>query len=181
MINIGLAHLRRPEWILHIDADIALPGRFRHMLERAKLDRANIYGADRVNIYGWDRWQEIRAARRAHYSDRYFVSPPEGHPIGARIIHHEHGFCPIGYFQLWHASAGKRYPVGQGTAEHTDVLFAIQWSRQQRILLPEIFVYHLDSLAGPSPMGCNWGGRKTPIFGPAHHHQPGAPYTQKGC
>lgn len=167
-INLGLGHTSGKGWLLHLDADVVLPHRFRDLLYRAKLQPSKLYGADRVNVFGYARWLALKAELDSgpHYADRYFVSTPDGHALGARIIHHEHGYLPIGYFQLWHAGLGKRYPIHQGSAEHTDALFAAQWSRWDRILLPEVLTYHLDSLPGPSPMGANWHGRKTPIFGP---------------
>lgn len=164
-INVGLGHMRGLDWMLHMDADILLPHGFRNMMKRAHLDTANIYGADRVNVYGYEHWMDNKHKTVPHYSHKYFVQPPGEFPMGARIIHHEHGFTPIGYFQLFHKSSGKRYPIHQGNAEHTDVLFAIQWPREHRMLLPEIIVYHLESPNGPTPMGVNWEGRKTPIFG----------------
>jgi hypothetical protein len=165
-INIGLGHLRGLDWILHLDADVVLPHRFRDLLVRAQLQREKLYGADRVNIFGWNAWQKFKQSGMLvpYHKDRYFVHPPDD--LGARIVHDEHGYCPIGYFQLWHTSQHKKYPIHTGTAEHSDVLFAIQWSRANRVLLPEVVVYHLDSMFGPSPMGQNWGGRKSPIFGP---------------
>lgn len=165
-INIGLGHLKGEDWILHLDADIVLPHRFRHLLWRAQLDRKNLYGADRVNVYGYDYWMAHKAKTIPHHTHRYFVEPPREFPLGARIVHQDHGYAPIGFFQLWHATAGKKYPIVQGNAENTDVLFAIQWPRANRVLLPEVFVYHLDSEKGPKPMGANWNGRTTPHFGP---------------
>ena len=169
-INLGLGHLRGMDWILHLDADIVLPHRFRDMLHRTKLDKNNIYGADRMNVYGHDHWVENKHKLIPHYSNGYFVEPKKEFPMGARIIHHELGYTPIGYFQLWHKSLGRRYPINQGNAEHTDVLFAVQWPRANRILLPEVVVCHLESEAGPQEMGKNWDGRTTRRFGPHRHH-----------
>ncbi len=163
-INLGLGHLRGLDWILHIDADIVLPHNFRNLLFRAKLRPENLYGADRLNVYGCEHWEAHRHKTIPHYSHGYFVEPPKEFPMGARIIHHEHGYTPIGFFQLWHKSQMKKYPINQGNAEHTDVLFACQWPRHQRVLLPEVICYHLESTDGPAPMGANWGGRKTPPF-----------------
>lgn len=181
-INVGLAHLKGLGHILHLDADILLPHRFRYMLQRHQLDNTAIYGADRVNILGYDRYLAFKQLQMPSYSDRYFVEPPPGFPLGTRFVHHEHGYCPIGYFQLWHKDLGNKYPTNQGTAEHTDVLFAIQWHRKQRILLPELFVYHLDSEPALKPMGANWQGRRTPPFGPkmrsGMHPNPPLPYTK---
>lgn len=172
-INLGLGHLRGLGWILHLDADIVLPHRFRDLLYRARLEKDHLYGADRVNVYGYDRWEQLKSAR-GHYASRYFIDAPKEHPLGARIVHFEHGYTPIGYFQLWHRSANRRYPIHQGNAEHTDVLFSAQWPRAKRVLLPEVIVYHLESGHGPVEMGKNWNGRKTPPFGKycskCHHH-----------
>jgi glycosyltransferase involved in cell wall biosynthesis len=169
-INLGLAHLEGSDWLLHLDADVYLPHRFRDLLARAQLNQKNLYGADRINVYGADKWDELKEKISPHYSDKYFVEPTAGHPVGARIIHAEHGYSVIGYFQLWHKSMGKKYPIHQGTAEHTDVLFSCQWTREQRVLLPEVLVYHLESSTEPQKMGQNWNGRTTPEFRHRHHH-----------
>ena len=89
------------------------------------------------------------------------LTPPP-FPIGSRLVLREQGgYVPIGFFQLWH---GRRYPVRQGNAEHTDVLHALQWPRDKRRLLEEVFAVHLESER--SKMGANWSGRKTVPFGP---------------
>lgn len=189
-VNLGLGHMRGLEWMIHLDADIVLPHRFRDMLHRARLEKDCVYGADRVNVYGFDHWEAHKDKLIPHYSSNYFVQPPKEFPLGARIIHYELGYTPIGYFQLWHKDMRVRYPVHQGNAEHTDVLFAAQWPRAKRVLLPEVIVCHLDSMPGPSVMGANWGGRTTARFGPEehrrhkhhhhghhhHHHHPPKPY-----
>lgn len=162
-INLGISHLRGTGWILHLDADIVLPHHFRDMLHRARLEEKNLYGADRVNVIGYKHWQKFKHKRLPHHSQGYFVEPIAEFPVGARIVHHEHGYTPIGYFQLWHSSLHKRYPIHQGTAEHTDVLFAAQWARRDRVLLPEVIVCHLES--EPAAMGTNWNGRRTKRFG----------------
>lgn len=163
-INLGLAHLRHLDWVLHLDADIVVPDRFRTMLNRAHLERDCIYGADRVNVVGRELWQKVKGSgafsRQFHH--RYLVQPHSECPLGARLLHNEFGWCPIGFFQLWHSSANKRYPVNQGSAEHTDVLFSLQWPVPQRRLLPTAFVYHLESER--AQMGANWSGRTTKAF-----------------
>ena len=75
-------------------------------------------------------------------------------------------------FQLWHGDSSnwsgapaKRYPLIHGTAARTDVAHALHWDRQQRIHIPELLVWHLES--EPASMGANWKGRKTARFGPA--------------
>lgn len=168
-INLGLGHLLQQDWVLHLDADILLPHDFRKLLQHARLHKENLYGADRLNVSGYDHWHKHKHRRIPSHAHRYFIEPPKEFPIGARIVHFEHGYVPIGYFQLWHGT--RRYPINQGNAEHTDVLFACQWPRYQRILLPEVVVYHL--MTGSGHMGENWDGRQSPPFcpyKPKHEH-----------
>ena len=163
-IGLGLSHLRHDGWLLHLDADTLLPHGFRAMLEHARLDPKCIYGADRLNVVGFDRYTAMKDKLLSpQFQYRYLVTPPPGLTLGARLLHKEYGYCPIGYFQLWHSSARRTYPIHQGSAEHTDVLFAVQWPREKRVLLPELFVFHLESES--AKMGANWSGRTTPFFG----------------
>jgi len=169
MINLGLAHLRNRGWLLHLDADIVLPDRLRFVLNKSRLDEDCLYGADRVNVVGKDHWEELKqsAAYDRQYHHRYLVSPAAGPSTGARLgsrlLHNEYGYCPIGYFQLWHSRhRDRRYHFCQGSAEHSDVLFALQWPAAKRILLPGALVYHLES--EPARIGANWNGRMTRPF-----------------
>jgi hypothetical protein len=167
-INIGLAHLMPGGWRLHLDADIVLPPHFRHMIRRHPLQKHCIYGADRVNVHGYEAWRRVRSKMHGQYNHHFMVTPHDrgdhGTSIGSRFLHSEWGYCPIGYFQLWHSDVGVRYPVNQGSAEHTDVTFAIQWQREERHIIPELFVYHL--MMDGQRDGENWQGRKTPPFEP---------------
>lgn len=164
-INLGLSHLRYKEWYVQMDADVLLPHRFRQMIDHAKLDQSCVYGADRVNVLGFEAFQEREAEIYGpQHTYKYLVNPPHSLSIGSRLIHNEYGYCPIGYFQLFHSSSGRKYPIHQGSAEHGDVLFSVQWERSKRILLPELFVYHLESER--ARMGINWDGRKTAPFKP---------------
>jgi hypothetical protein len=167
MINLGLAHLRHRGWLLHVDADIVLPDRLRFMLNKSRLDDDCIYGADRVNVVDRENWEAIKRSRSyaRQYHHRYLVTPVESSysRLGARLVHNEYGYCPIGCFQLWHSRhAQRRYHFSQGSAEHSDVLFALQWPAAKRILLPGMFVYHLES--EPAQIGANWQGRVTRKF-----------------
>ena len=82
----------------------------------------------------------------------------------ARFVDSLHGYCPIGFFQLWHASQQRAYPYSLGTASHDDVLFAALWPQARRRLLPTAFVYHLN--ARPPSYGENWDGhRRQPRLG----------------
>lgn len=162
-INLGLSHLRHDDWLLHIDADIMLSHRFRKALYYAKLDKECIYGADRLNAVSYECWDGNKHKTVPGHQYRYLVPAPKEFPVGARLIHKEYGYCPIGFFQLWHSSKKRKYPINQGSAEHTDVLFSVQWERQNRILLPELFVIHLESEM--TKMGANWRKRVTKPFG----------------
>jgi hypothetical protein len=161
LINLGLAHLRHRGWIVHLDADIALPDRVRFMLGKSRLDTDSIYGADRLEVIGRRQWQRLQSQPnfRRQYRYKYLVGGA-AIPLGARLVHNEYGYCPIGYFQLWHSRHGsRRYHDSQGSAEHSDVLFALQWPARKRLLLPGMFVYHLQSER--AAMGANWRGRTT--------------------
>lgn len=174
-INLGLSYLRKKDWLLHLDADILLCSDFRRMLTGAKLDTKNIYGSDRVNIYGYDSWMKLKPLLGNHYNSRWFTDPGFCHMkaetegidmrMGARVIHEEHGYVPIGFFQLWHVAAGKRYNYKNGSAAGSDVLFPTQWPRQNRVLIPDIHVFHLDS-EKTHGIGTNWKGRKSAQFAP---------------
>ncbi len=166
LINLGLSHLKHSDWLLHIDADIILPHRFREMLRHAQLNSDNIYGADRMNCVSFENWEKHKDRIKPQYKYRYLVNPVAEFPLGARLIHSEYGYLPIGFFQLWHSKMKRKYPVINGSAEHGDVLFATQWERSNRILLPEFFVMHLES---ENVFGMNWNGRKSKHFGHKHH------------
>ena len=163
-INLGLSNLRHDGWILHMDADIMLPHRFRHALKMAKLDKRFLYGADRLNSLSYENWERYKGKTIPQHQWRFMVTPQSEFPLGSRLLHLEYGYCPIGYFQLWHSAVRRQYPIVCGSSEHSDVLFAVQWPREQRILLPELFCYHLESEG--VAMGANWHGRKTKPFGP---------------
>jgi glycosyltransferase involved in cell wall biosynthesis len=161
-INYGLSHLRHDDWVVHIDADIVCPMRFRQMLHYAKLQKDTIYGVDRLNTRSYDNWIQNKWRTVPQHQYRFMITPTEQFPLGSRLLHAELGWLPIGYFQLWHSSTRRTYPVTAGAAEHSDVVFASQWSKRR--LIPELFVYHLES--EQVPMGANWQGRKTKVFGP---------------
>lgn len=178
LINLGLSHLRHEGWLLHLDADIVLPHNFKAMLKHARLDEKCVYGADRLNVKSYEHWMTNKHKTIPQHQWRYLVVPPKEFPLGSRLLHQEYGWCPIGYTQLWHASTRRKYPIVSGSAEHSDVLFAVQWARKNRILLPEFFVYHLES--EQAAMGANWHGRKTKHFGPHDCEKPLPNYDGKG-
>lgn len=170
-IRLGMSHLCHDGWLIHMDADTLLPDRFRNALQQSHLQKDCIYGADRLNVKNYESWKEHKNKRRPQWQHGCLLMPTEQFPLGVRLVHGIYGYCPIGYFQMWHASNQMQYPINQGSAEHTDVLFAVQWPREKRVLLPEVFVYHLES--EQSQMGANWKGRKTKPF------KSEKPYTTK--
>ena len=138
------------------------------MLHKSRLDQKDLYGADRLNCLSYDNWTKHKSKIVPQFQYRYLVNPVSEFPLASRLVHNEYGYCPIGYFQLWHSSAKRIYPVVNGSAEHSDVMFAVQWPIQNRVLLPGLFVYHLESEHGH--MGKDWNGRRSRPFGPEHHH-----------
>jgi glycosyltransferase involved in cell wall biosynthesis len=166
-INLGLCHCRHDDWLIHLDADIVLPHRFRYLLNAAKPEQDSIYGADRLYVQDFAQWQSFDKTR-PQWQDSCHVIPHPNFKMGSRILHGDYGYCPIGYFQLWHASQYRQYGGSAGSSEHSDVLFSLQWPRVKRVLLPQMFVHHLAS--EDAPMGANWEGRKTKAFCPCHSH-----------
>ena len=167
MIDYGLGYLSRSDWVVHLDADMVLPPTARDRLGEAKLDPDCVYGIDRVNCVGYAAWQKFASnldATHPWHQHCVLATPP--FPLASRIVLREHGgYVPIGFFQLWNAARRPyRYPLAQGDAEHTDVLFSLQWPLANRRLFPGIVGIHLES--EPTRMGANWQGRTTRPFGP---------------
>jgi hypothetical protein len=177
-IERGLGMLAHDDFVLHLDADIALPLDFRESLLDADLDTECIYGADRhVLKHGvdWMAWKRRGSTRAFHCFQRAFIEP-----VSARWVDIRYGYVPIGYFQLWHQSADirkgirtRRYPEWHSNAARADVKFALQWDRRRRQLLPEVIVGHLED---GGPMGANWNGRTTPQFESEQHPEPHPPH-----
>ena len=170
-IDYGLAYLRRDDWIVHVDADIWLPPMTRQWIDWAAPDPDCIYGIDRCNCTSWDAWRAFidRPMQQHHQHAHGCLTLPPPFPMGARISLRQYGgYVPIGFFQMWSGAKHpeRRYPLHQGSAEHSDVLHAIQWPASKRRILPEIIALHLESEA--SKMGANWKGRATPRFGPGN-------------
>ncbi len=173
MVERGLQHGHADGYMLHLDADIALPSNFRESLEVAHLQPHKIYGVDRFNVCGWDAWQKLQASNWFHMCNGNYphaVTVPHGCKLGARWVTGD-GWVPVGYFQLWsrlhggeerYGSRCKPYPIHHGTACRSDVQHALQWDRKDRELIPEILVAHLES--EQCTMGTNWKSRKTKRF-----------------
>lgn len=166
-IDLGLSHLSRQGWVLHLDADIYLPPKTRFILGNLQLNEQHLYGCDRLMVTSHAAWLEFLARPRPIQEGWVFVHL-DAFPIGVRIAEYANadaGYTPIGYFQLWHprGSGVQGYPTTHGYVDRTDVLHAKRWPRNRRELLPEIVAIHLDSEA--AQMGTNWQGRRTRQFG----------------
>ncbi len=159
-INAGFKALKKSDWILHLDADILLPPNTKRLLEYDDLDKDSIYSVDRIDVIGRDSYIDMIQSLPKQYSDFVFVE--ELNPISTRMFHNTMGYCPIGYFQLFHSSKFQEYSEKHSTAARSDVLFLNNWDKKHRRLFPGLFAYHLMSEL--SPMGTNWDGRKSKQF-----------------
>lgn len=158
-INAGFGRFMYHGWRMHLDADIALPDNFRRILfNMSHLEKSCIYGADRVDVVGREDLQKTNSQQHQH---SMLLVPPTDRAIGARYIDHLRGYCPLGFFQLWHADSQHAYPYSLGTAEHDDIMFSACWPESQRRHLPGVICHHLCSKT--PRWGENWGGeRKQP-------------------
>jgi hypothetical protein len=126
-INAGFSYFQYHGWRTHLDADILLPDNFRRILfNHSKLDTNTLYGADRIDLIGEDELSDHVSRRHGapQHQHRMLLTSHLDRRPGARFIHHLHGYLPLGYFQLWHASCQKPYPYSLGTAAHDDTMFA---------------------------------------------------------
>ena len=160
-INAGVEAADKRGWLVQLDSDILLPQQFRHAVDASGLDSDYIYGLDRVMCKSFEEWQKFYRNPEAQKQGDAFVHP-RAFPMGHRLCIPE--WVPIGYFQMWHAKKRFAYPMEHKDAARGDVQFALNWPRNKRALLPEIYAYHLES--ENALMGSNWGGRTTVPFGP---------------
>jgi hypothetical protein len=165
-INAGLRQLSMNGWVLHLDADCALPPRARVLLDRGNPDRHFIFGADRMRVPSYEAWRTHQAMPTIQH-DGYHVRFDEFKIMPRFNAWHLNGYAPPGYFQLWHpiVSGVRTYPDEHYNGDKTDILHAAQWPPDRRALWPTFAVYHLE--AEWAELGTNWGGRKTMRFGPA--------------
>lgn len=164
-INSGFNRFQYYGWRLHLDADIIVPDNFRRILfNHTHLDTKMIYGADRINVVGKETLQKHHNIHRHTPQSKYSCLIESGHkqPIGARYVDPLIGYCPLGFFQLWHASNHKQYPYSLGDASHDDIMFSQQWSQQHRVHLPTVICHQL--CAEKPKWGENWEGRKHKRF-----------------
>ena len=139
-INDGLRRLSRKDWIVHLDADIVLPGEFRTALEArsAELDPQSLYTMPRAGCPTWADWERFLATGEA-----------------APMLFQD----GLGYFQMVNARADRKlfYPESYGHPELTDLLFSRRFLANRRHVL-EMRCIHLG------PHEVNWRGRVSPPF-----------------
>lgn len=146
-LNVGLRRIGGADWILVLDADIALPSDFRAGLSRSELDAETLYGARRLCCTEREDWDRVREGRIS-WSDLPSLPTPYRHDV----------FLPLGFFQLFHASCRvfrrrPYYPVEFRNARKVDTMFAKRWRRRSLLSLD---VVHLG------PVAENHFGRVTP-------------------
>jgi len=163
-INDGLVFVDNDAWVLFIDSDIILHPLTKRVLENVDLDKKFIYGIDRVNCVGRELWEDHKFKRNLLINNWLLTNA--GFPLGARLVHYYGyengdgkfaGWNPLGFFQLAHRSAFDKYPQNSVGADHCDLVFARQWPRKYRMLIPELLAIHLESKF--TIKGNNWLGR----------------------
>lgn len=173
-INLGLKHLDRDGWLVHMDGDIVLPPRARFLFEISKPHEDTLYGINRVMCPSYEAWLEFMAKPKLSHGNDIYIHQnqfPVGTAIGKLSKHSNDpsdlGWLPLGYFQMWNESNGNRrvYPENSQNAASSDMDFAYQWDRAHRALIPEVLGIHLQT-DDASKMGINWSGRATKRFGP---------------
>lgn len=166
-INEGLLFHSKRDWMVHVDADMVLPANFRQIVQNMELYKNDIYGCDRLMCPTFDDWIEHVKKPKLIY-DNWIYIHLNAFPIASRVADYNgSGYAPIGYFQMWHPMTSKitLYPEEHGAADRTDMMFAKQWKRKNRQMIPELIAIHLDSEnATVESMGKNWYGRQTKPF-----------------
>lgn len=161
-INIGIEALNPKDFIVHFDSDIIFPPRFNEFIRSRTFDKNYLYGVDRLSVKDWDTWINFCCnPSNIHYIGSLWAN----FPIMYRVVQGM-SYIPIGYFQMWNIDSKfyKKYPTEINSAADSDLIFARNWPSENRILIPEVYVYHLES--EHATIGANWKGRKTKKFGP---------------
>jgi hypothetical protein len=163
-INLGLDLLDFPEWCIHFDSDIVFPTRTKEFLLSKNWNKDVLYGTDRLMIKNWSNWINF-------YTNPFPQYVPgsiwPGFEVGYRVIMNG-GYVPVGFFQMAHKKSkylgAPIYPTEFTSAAESDLEFALRYPPENRQLIPDFFVYHLES--EQKNLGINWNGRKTKRFGP---------------
>ncbi len=169
-INEGLKSVDPDAWVLFLDSDIVLHEETRRLLNSISLDEECLYGMDRLNCIGIQQWTDYK--KTVGILEENWKLMPMGLEMGTRLVHHYghegengkfEGWRPLGFFQLAHRSAFTTYPQDSLGADNCDLDFARKWHRSKRVLIPELYVIHLESEGARKSV--NWYGRKSSPFG----------------
>lgn len=146
-INAGLRCLSRSDWILHLDADIAM----MHPLNCDGLDPHCLYTAPRLPVLGREEWRAIQRGA--------FITTREP----KKMYYKRGNLLPCGYFQLWNVRQNPFwYDERSKDASKSDWAFNENFPPERRRILDDIAVYHLE-MPGDN-IKANWQGRRTPRF-----------------
>ena len=152
-INEGLSVCSRRDWVLHMDADIAI---LDPMVDTEKLDQTKLYGLHRFNIVGPERWEvytDMKPSFRKRVSKDFM--PSHKSRQGGPVI--------IGFFQLWYyRNLRVGYPDKYPDASQSDMVFSDYWAADKREVLKQPIAYHLSMPYDRK--GQNWRGRVTKEF-----------------
>lgn len=169
-IQLGLDFLGSDDWSVTMDADIVLPPRFNEFIRARKFKKDCIYGIDRVDVKDWDTWMNFITNP---YPQQYIGSTwfPQSLPLMYRVVQ-GYSYSPVGFYQMWHSQckyAEGGYPINSNSAADSDLRFAMKFPSENRLLIPELYVYHLSSES--CSIGANWEKRTTKKFGPKESNQ----------
>lgn len=168
-INKGLKYIDDDAWVLFLDSDIILHYSTRRIIEELNLDPTCLYGIDRLNIQGEESWIKYKEGKGILKEN--WLLTTDNLEFGARLVHHYghqgengrfEGWRPLGFFQLAYRQDFKFYPQDSKSADHCDLVFAREWPRSRRILIPEIYAIHLESKHAGKAV--NWNGRRSQPF-----------------
>lgn len=164
-IQLGLDYLQSDDWVVNIDADIYLPPRFNEFIRCKNYNKDCIYGIDRLDVKDWNTWINfISSPSSQHYIGSVWAT----FPLMYRVCQGQN-YSPVGFFQMWHSKtkyAKNGYPISSPNAADSDLKFSGNFPPENRILIPEVFAYHLSSESQSSNIGVDWNGRVTKPFGP---------------
>jgi len=154
-INDGINALSKKDWIVHLDADMAVPPNLRaYLVNDMTLDPECIYGAPRHMCTTLKEWNRYR-------NDHTIGS---SWPYQGKVIN-----IGVGYFQLWNSRATTLfnqdtwYPEQYNHAGRSDRMFWRKWAAENRRRL-DVDLIHLGSDDDIRDLGVNWRGRVTPRF-----------------
>jgi len=141
--NDGFKALEKKDWILRLDADIALPDDFREQINKLELDKEYLYTASRLMRETFEQWEKYKLSEEGHKEDDIQGS---------------------GYFQMFnvfskvlkdrHPWYSNSFPTAQGC----DWDFRDLWLKKNLTKPLKFSVIHLG------PAWINWSGRVTKTF-----------------